>query len=133
MGARNSTRFVAPALIDRKSGKVRCGAKFKRPSVLASCRHERLIEQWLCGGHCVRSAAGEQRARLQAIKFGLKNPFAVVAGGGEPLLDHLQRSLGLPEEQQGATQQHVERRDAELISRATILLQRTHHLLESVG
>jgi hypothetical protein len=38
---------------------------------------------------------------------------------GEPLLGHLQRSLGLPEEQQGATQQDVERRDTELISRAT--------------
>src|SRR5262249_9790958 len=51
--------------------------------------------------------------RLESIKLGLENPFGVVNRSGEPLLGHLQRSLGLPEEQQSATQQDVERRDAE--------------------
>jgi len=36
MGTKNSARFVASALIDRKSCEVRCGAKLKRPSVLAA-------------------------------------------------------------------------------------------------
>src|SRR5262245_60382357 len=59
-GRQNSARFVAPALIDRKSCEVRCSAQFKRPSVLAACRHECLIEQWPRGGPRVRSAASER-------------------------------------------------------------------------
>src|SRR5262245_39169597 len=66
-GRQNSASVVAPALIDRKSCEVRCSAQFKRPSVLAACRHERLIEQWPRGGPRVRSAASEQRTRLESI------------------------------------------------------------------
>src|SRR5262249_9223064 len=111
-------------MINRKCCEVRCSAKFKRPSVLAACRHERLIEKWPRGSPRVRSAASEQCTRLESIKFGLENPFGVVNRGGEPLLGHLQCSLGFPEEQQGATQQDVERRSAALIPRAATPPQR---------
>ncbi len=49
------------------------------------------------------------------------------------MIDHLQRRLGFVAEQQGLTQQHELRRDAELIAGALILIQRSLHLVESAA
>ena|ERR1700676_4836409 len=68
----------------------------------------------------------------ETVKMG-GDSFAVAAGLCETLLDQLQRSLAIVTRQEGRTQEHVQCRDAELITRPTIFVQRKADFLECAG
>src|SRR5712671_2775581 len=98
--------------------------------MLAACRLQSLIEETF--NLVVGSAPNQQRLGLQPIELRLETTLFVAADDREAAVDHLERCIGLVTDQQGRTQQHQLRRDAELIATTLILVERDPDLVEEM-